>query len=57
MGRQVTQGSLFYGFRPGDHVPGDHLLRRIDGLLDLGFVREALADSYSAEGSHRLTPS
>ena len=57
MARQVAQGSLCYGFRPGDHVPGNHLLRRIDGLLDLGFVREALADSYSAEGSHRLTPS
>lgn len=44
MGRQVAQGSLFYGFRLDDHVPGDHLLRRIDGLLDFGFVREALSD-------------
>lgn len=41
MGRQVAQGSLFYGFRLEDHVLGDHLLRRIDGLLDLGFVRGA----------------
>ena len=56
MGRQVAQGSLCYGFRPGDHVPGDHLLRRIDGLLDLGFVREALADSYSARGRPSIDP-
>ena len=56
MGRQVAQGSLFYGFRLDDHVPGDHLLRRIDGLLDFGFVREALADSYSAAGRPSIDP-
>ena len=56
MARQVAQGSLCYGFRPGDHVPGNHLLRRIDGLLDLGFVREALADSYSARGQPSIDP-
>ena len=43
MGRQVAQGALFYGFRLDEHVPVDHLLRRIDGVLDFGFVREALA--------------
>ena len=26
MGRQVAQGSLFYGFRLDDHVPADHVL-------------------------------
>ena len=56
MGRQVAQGSLFYGFRLEDHVPGDHLLRRIDGLLDFGFVREALAGSYSAGGRPSIDP-
>ncbi len=56
MGRQVAQGSLFYGFRLDDHVPGDHLLPRIDGLLDFGFVREALADSYSAAGRPSIDP-
>ena len=35
MGRQVAQGALFYGFRLDDHVPADHLLRRIDALFDL----------------------
>lgn len=57
MGRQVAQGALFYGFRLDEHVPVDHLLRRIDGVLDFGFVREALASSYSAVDDLRSTRS
>ena len=56
MGRQVAQGALFYGFRLDEHVPVDHLLRRIDGVLDFGFVREALASSYSASGRPSIDP-
>jgi transposase len=56
MGRQVAQGALFYGFRLDDHVPADHLLRRIDGLFDFGFVREALAASYSTSGRPSIDP-
>jgi len=56
MGRQVAQGALFYGFRLDDHVPADHLLRRTDGLLDFGFVREALAASYSTSGRPSIDP-
>ena len=56
MGRQVAQGSLFYGFRLDDHVPADHLLRRIDGSLDFGFVRDALAASYSSTGRPSVDP-
>jgi transposase len=56
MGRQVAQGALFYGFRLDDHVPTDHLLRRIDSVFDLGFVREALAASYSASGRPSIDP-
>jgi hypothetical protein len=56
MGRQVARGSLFHGFRLDDHVPADHLLRRVDGLLDFGFVREALAGSYSASGRPSVDP-
>ena len=29
------QDRLFYNFRLEDHVPEDHLLRRIDAVLDL----------------------
>ena len=56
MGRQVAQGTLFYEFRLDDHVPADHLLRRIDGLLEFSFVRDALAASYSATGRPSIDP-
>lgn len=56
MGRQVAQGALFYGFRLDDHVPADHLLRRIDALFDFGFVRDALAASYSTTGRPSIDP-
>ncbi|WP_267382466.1 MULTISPECIES: hypothetical protein [unclassified Sphingomonas] len=53
MGHQVAQGALFYAFRLDDHLPADHLLKRIDGLLDFGFVRETLAASYSSAPRRR----
>ena len=36
---QVEAVQLFYEFRLDDHVPSDHLLRRIDQFLDLESVR------------------
>ena len=33
--RQVAQAALFYEFSLEDHVPQDHLLRSIDGFVDL----------------------
>ena len=56
MGRQVAQSALFYGFRLDDHVPADHLLRRIDGLFNLSFVHDALAASYSPSGRPSIDP-
>ena len=56
MGRQVAAGAPFYRFRPDDHVPADRLLRRIDGLLDFGFVRKALSASYSTSGRPSIDP-
>jgi hypothetical protein len=41
MGMQVEAAQLFYEFRLSDHVPGDHLLRRIDRFPDLESVRRA----------------
>lgn len=40
----------------GRPSPADHLLRRIDDLLDIGLVREALADSYSVTGRPSIDP-
>ena len=56
MGRKMAQGALFYGLRLDDQVPAEHLLRRIDGLFDFGFVREALAESYSTSGRPSIDP-
>jgi hypothetical protein len=43
MGRQTGTEPLFHIFRLEDHVPAGHPLRRVDALLDLGFVREGMA--------------
>lgn len=56
MGKLDGQDRLFYEFRLNDHVPVDHLLRRIDAVLDFGFVRERLAGSYSAMGRPSVDP-
>lgn len=56
MGRQVEQGALFYEVRLEDRVPRDHLLRRVDGLLNLGFVHEAMVPHYSATGRPSIDP-
>jgi len=45
MGMQVGPAQLFYEFRLDDHVPADHMLRRIDRFLDLESVRTELKRS------------
>ena len=42
MGMQVEPVQLFYEFCLDDHVPADHLVRRIDRFLDL--LEEVLPD-------------
>ena len=54
--RQVAQGSLFYGFSIEDHVPADHLLRKIDRYLDLSDLRKFLAPFYSRQGRPSIDP-
>lgn len=56
MGRQIEQGSLFYEFSLGDRIPSDRLLRKIDELLDLAFVREVMAKHYCAIGCPSVDP-
>lgn len=34
--KQVAQGSFFYAFSIEDHVPDDHLLRKIDPFANPG---------------------
>jgi hypothetical protein len=43
--RLAMQESLFYEFRLEEHVPPDHLLRRIDHFVDCSELRQHLAGS------------
>jgi len=56
MGMQVETAQLFYEFRLDDHVPADHLLRRIDLFLDLDSVRSELKPFYSTIGRPSIDP-
>ena len=57
MGKQTSgQERLFYGFNLESHVPQDHLLRGIDHFLDLGDLRQHLANYYSSTGRPSIDP-
>jgi transposase len=57
MGQQSTsQEQLFYAFNLESHVPADHLLRRIDSVLDLSDLRRHLAPYYSHTGRPSIDP-
>ena len=47
---------MFYAFSLEDHVPQDHFLRSIDRFVDLGKIREYLADFYSHTGRPSVDP-
>jgi len=50
------QEQLFYRFRLDDCVPADHLLRKLDAVLDLGWLREELRPFYSPIGRPSICP-
>jgi len=50
------QDGLFYEFCLEGRVPRDHLLRKIDGVLDLTWLRQELAPSYSHTGRPSACP-
>ena len=56
MGRQEAAAELFYRFSLETHVPAEHLLRRVDAVLDLSFVRVSLAEHYSHTGRPSIDP-
>jgi transposase len=57
MGRSKSgQGQLFYEFNLDDVVPPDHLVRKIDAVLDLGWVRKELEPYYSHTGRPSIDP-
>ena len=54
--RNQSQGQLFYEFRLDEAVPGDHLVRKIEALLDLSWVYAELAPYYSEIGRPSIDP-
>jgi transposase len=56
MGTQAAPERLFYDFCLEDHVPDDHLLRRIDRVLDLSDVRQKLRSFYCSIGRPSIDP-
>ena len=57
MGRlESYQDQFFYNFCLDDVVPADHLVRRIDAVLDLSWLHEELAPYYSHTGRPSIDP-
>jgi transposase len=57
MGRRESgQGQFFYSFDLDRVVPPDHLVRQIDGILDLSWVHKELAPYYSHTGRPSIDP-
>jgi transposase len=56
MRREEGQGQFFYEFNLDEVVPAEHLVRRIDAVLDLGWVHKELAPYYSHTGRPSIDP-
>ena len=54
--RERGQGQFFYTFDLDKVVPADHLVRQIDGVLDLDWVHKELAPYYSHTGRPSIDP-
>ena len=54
--RKVQQDALFYEFSLERHVPEKHLLRAIDGFVELDGLRRGLGPFYSAIGRPSIDP-
>ena len=54
MGFQAAPAQLFYDFCLDEHVPADHLLRRIDNHLDLDSVRAQSSSTTAVRAAPRL---
>lgn len=51
-----AQGQLFYQFNLDEIVPVDHMLRKIDAVLDLSGLRAQMAPHYSHTGRPSIDP-
>lgn len=53
---ETDQRRFFYDFCLDDAVPADHLVRKIDAVLDFGWLRPALTACYSHTGRPSVDP-
>ncbi|MFN3467447.1 MAG: transposase, partial [Candidatus Brocadiales bacterium] len=56
MGSKDYQEKLFYGFSLTQRIPEDHLVRQLDRVIDLSFVRPLVAKYYSHTGQPSVDP-
>ncbi len=57
MGRlDRDQEQFFYSYRLDELVPADHLVRKVDAILDLSWVRAELVPYYSHTGRPSVDP-
>ncbi|WP_417711134.1 transposase [Roseibium aggregatum] len=56
MGTQSAPAQLFYDFDLEDHVPANHMLREIDGFLDIDGMRAKVQPFYSHLGRPSIDP-
>jgi transposase len=54
--RKGEQAQFLYSFNLDQVVPPDHLVRQIDGVLDLGWVHRELTAYYSHAGRPSIDP-
>ena len=54
--REDRQAQFFYEFNLDEVAPAEHLVRRIDAGLDLGWVHQELAPYYSHTGRPSIDP-
>ena len=56
MGIKSVQETMLYNFSLSKRVPEDHLLRKVDQVIDLSFVRALVTDKYSHTGQPSIDP-
>lgn len=57
MGREAAEArKLFYQFRLEERVPADHVLRKLDRILNLDFLYDMLKEHYGSNGNVSIPP-
>jgi hypothetical protein len=55
-GRKAFNEKMFYQVRLSDLEPEHHFYRRLDAVLQLGFLYKSTANYYGSEGQQSIDP-